>query len=252
MFAKPEFLMSKWMRKSVYACLAAAAAVTIASSASAAVQDVFSYVTDQSTYSAKPGDVITVKIYLKDQVANGNATPLLANVANKEAGLFGAGLSVAQSAGAPANPVTITGVALDTFDFAGPSGIITNTPTLVSFNEAIGNTQANAQLANTANGAAPNTPANQVYLGSVTLTAGSSTGTTTFKITGLSGNTLSGTSGYDLDQATSASPEYSGTSNAVNTNTFSVNVAPVPEPASLGIFAAASAAALARRPRRRR
>lgn len=259
MIAKLEFLMRKWMchRLAVgaAAALVGGASLLATRPAAAAVQDVFTYTTDQANYDASPGQTITVKIYLKDNLASG--TRFLAQ--SVQNGLLSAGVSVSQVvAGAPANPTTLSGLTMDTGEFAGPSFVGSNTATSIKFieNIAAGSTVPGVQLGNTGGGASPNTPVDSVYLGSVTLTAGSSAGKTTFTLGQNGANTLSRLDFDDLDSTgagtDSASVGYTPTSAQVPAPSFTVNVTATPEPSSLGALVGVAGAALARRSRRRR
>jgi hypothetical protein len=157
----------------------------------------YQYVTDHASYTAVSGSTVTVRLYLQETLDAGYSS-LLAGV-----GLFAAGAGVLRVSGSDAS---ITGLAADTSDFAGPSGInFTAADALLI--EAISFAAPGVQLANTGGGASPATLANEIYLGSLTIAVGPVPGGTTFSLgrhDPQNGNTLTYQSGNDLDQSTGA------------------------------------------------
>lgn len=219
---------------------------------------VYEYVPDQTSYTVQPGSVVNVLVYLKETVTSPSTSLITA-----DNGMLGAGVSLTRSAAnLPANPSAFitdaTGVTRNLADFSGPGNVTgangqgSPTATDVAFSEAVGPTVLNGvQTGNTGGGAAPAVPG-EVYLGSVKIQAGSDKGTTTFAIRihdPGNGNTLTNNNFYDLDQfdAASGAPAYTGASQ--KQNTFTVVVADVPEPASLGLLLGVGMFGLSRRRR---
>jgi len=227
--------MNKWTLKSLAA--AAVGVLALAGQANAAVS--YSYTTDQSTYNADAGQAVSVKLYLLETLSGGDSSVIVAHQ-----GVAGAGIQVARSAGGlPGDPSKITGVARNTTDFptvdAVPPAV---SDTNVKWFEGVGASDATGKMP----GATTNPLPNALFLGTVTVTAGT-LGTTTFNLLPFDaggGNTLTN-DGLDLD-FNSANPAYSGASS--NPTSFSVTV--VPEPAMAGILAMVGAAGTLIRRRR--
>jgi hypothetical protein len=212
---------------------------------------VYDYVTDQSSYTAaKAGDVINVKVYLKETLTGGS-TSVIAG----DGGLLGAGFSVTRlSANLPPTPATFvtdaTGVKSNTADFGGPGAVAgangsgSPTATDISLSEAIAPTATTGVVpGNTGGGVSPSI-ANEVYLGSFNITAGS--GSTAFAVkiyNAGGGNTITNGNFYDLD-FNNASPAFTGVGS--KTATFTVDV---PEPTSLGFVVGIGLVGLSRRRR---
>jgi hypothetical protein len=216
---------------------------------------VYDYVTDQNSYqAAKAGDVINVKVYLKETLTGGS-TSVIAG----DGGLLGAGFSATRlSTNLPPNPsVFVTDAATGTkpnlTDFGGPGAVAgangagSPTATDVSLSEAIAPTATTGVVpGNTGGGVSPSI-ANEVYLGSLNITSGP--GTTTFALKVYNsggGNTITNGNFYDLD-FNSTSPAFTGVGSKAPT--FTVTAPPVPEPASFGLVLGVGMLGLARRRR---
>jgi len=243
----------KW--KGVKWLAAAVCGVAMVPAVHAAV--VYDYVTDQSSYqAAKAGDVVNVKIYLKETLSGGS-TSVIAG----DGGLLGAGFSVSRlSTNLPPNPAVFitdaaTGVKANLTDFGGPGGVFgangsgSASPTDVSLSEAIAPTAPTGVVpGNTGGGVSPSI-ANEVYLGSVNITAGD--GATSFALKIFNpggGNTLTNNHFLDMDLGntdSSQGPTFPGVGSKVATFTVSL----VPEPTSLGFVLGIGVLGLARRRR---
>lgn len=163
----------------------------------------YQYVPDHASYSAPAGSTVTVDLYLQETVDVGNGS-LLAGV-----GLFSAGAGVSRVSGSDAS---IAGLAIDNFDFGGPSQFSFTTADALLI-EAIAVSSNGTQLANTGGGVSPSTPANEIYLGSVTIAVGAVPGTTTFSLGRHdpdNGNTLFYQSLNDVDAGQATAPAYTG------------------------------------------
>jgi hypothetical protein len=245
----------QWKRFAWLGALACGMAISQTSHAAL----VYEYVSDKSSYTAKPGDFINVLLYLKETVT-GTSTSLITADGN----MLGAGVGVSRSAtGLPSSPSAFvtdgTSVTRNLVDFSGPGNVTgangqgAPTATDVALSEAAGPPPAVPPgLGNTGGGAAPSVP-NEVYLGSVKILAGSQAGTTMFSVRVRDpgfGNTLTNGNFYDLDKfdSTSGAPAYTGASQ--KTNTFSIVVSDVPEPASLGLLIGVGMLGVTRRRRR--
>jgi hypothetical protein len=224
------------MRKLTMLGAAVAMGAFAAQRASAGVM--YQYVADASQYFIPaPGATVPVNVYLKENLTNGSPSVLVA-----DNGLFSGGAEVLRTGSGSS---TITGVNLDTVDFTGPSTVNVggadtnfnvNTGTLDKTGVGFGNTNG---------GAVANTPANEIYLGTVLIQAGS--GTTSYKLQAISGggSTLDFL-GNDLDVTSTTPPVYTGAADpSVTPFTFSVTAAP--EPASLGLLGLGALGLLARR-----
>jgi len=230
--------MSKF--KLVIVAATVALGLGIVQHASAAVT--YRYVSDQPTYTApSAGASVTVQLFLQETLTGGS-TSLLAPA--RENGVGALGLRVTRGAG---NSI-LSALNQDFTDFSGPEQHSVAAG-LISFTEAAGLPPAqNPQIGNTAGGTVSNPAANgRIYMGSITITAGSQA--TTFTIApydAFGGNSLSGKNFYDLDftQTSPAADAYTGANQ--NPTTFTVQV---PEPASFGIIGATIALGLLRRRR---
>ncbi|HWE94196.1 MAG TPA: PA14 domain-containing protein [Tepidisphaeraceae bacterium] len=163
----------------------------------------YKYVPGQTSYSAPAGTSLTVNLYLQETVDPGRSS-LLAGV-----GLFAAGAGVSRVSGSEAS---ITSIAIDAADFGGPSDM-SFTDADAAMIEAIGFSAPGAPLANTGGGISPSTPANEIFLGRLTIAVGAVPGTTTFSLgthDPNGGNTLFYQSLNDLDSSQTTAPTYTG------------------------------------------
>jgi len=224
--------------------LAAAALSGLLMTEAARAAVMFEYVSDKSSYQAAAGQVINVLVYLKETVTSPSTS-----VVTGDDGMYSGGMDLVRlAAGLPASPSTITGVTFDTADFGAGGNTFKNvTAADTYFFETLDNALTHGvPLGNTGNGASASIPG-QVYLGSFQITAGSAPGTTNFNLRVIpgGGNTLTNV-GNDVD-SNSTSPAYTGVGSKVTP--FSVVVADVPEPGSLGLLVGIGALGLVRRRR---
>jgi hypothetical protein len=228
---------------------------------------VYQYVTDSSNYTtATPGSTIDVKVYLKETLTSGSTS-----IITGDGGLFGAGMTLVRSAtGLPNSPsgfvTDATGFTFNLTDFGGPTkftgadGQGNPAATGVAFLTAVSPSNPNGvPLGNTGGGVSPSI-ANEVYLGTVHILAGSDNGVTTFNLrvhdNGF-GNTITNGSNpdftpYDLDVSNNggstppAAKVYTGASQSPSSFTVTVGV---PEPTSMGLLLGVGAFGLIRRRR---
>lgn len=215
--------------------------------ASASSQVAYDYVTDQTTYSGTPGSVLTVKVFLRETL-NGN--PSIIDT-TPETGLDGAAFEVVSTGTRPTNPSLMTAVSPDSADFADPSYIANVN------NSHVSNPNEVDLQESTANGATTGVktgnqgvPSNEVFLGTISVTVGSTAGTTSFNLGEYSvqgfigGYTITKPDGYDADvSGTAHGQPYTGVGSTVNT----FNVVSLPEPASASLFLLLGLPLLARR-----
>jgi hypothetical protein len=226
---------------------------------------IYQYVTDAPVYTATaPGQTITANLYLQETLT-GTSTSLIA----PENGLDGAGLFVTPRGSLSSNGTTIASILGNTQpEPAGFNGfLLTNASTgHPSTTQAwlVENVSANDLLggpSGTTAGGSGSGKVTRVLLGQLLLTPGGRGTSTTFLLEsfknvplsfgglGTDGNTLSFTSGYDLDVTNSNpnnGPFYTGAGSFSGANAFaftvqvSPQVAAVPEPSSLALFLAAA------------
>jgi hypothetical protein len=237
--------------KSIYAHLVVGLALLaslLAASARASVT--YSYVTDQSQYDGPAGGTITVNVYLKETLT-GNSQSIL--MPSNENGLFGAGFKVSEVSNSLPSPSILTKAtanddsASQQFNGGAFNVVsVTNTVATLSESQSFSNT-AGVQLGNhPALAGTVSTPGNQIFLGTVTITEGTSPGVTQFTLgaIGEAGTTVTYNDSDDLD-GNSTSPAYTGVGRTLTT--FSVGI---PEPASMGLLGASIAFGLLKRRRR--
>jgi hypothetical protein len=197
----------------------------------------YQYVADKGQYTAAAqGATVPVNVYLKENVTGGSSSVLVA-----DNGLFSGGAEMLRTGSGSA---TITGVNLDAVDFTGPTSVsVGAADTMFNVNTGTSDTKG-VGFGNTNGGAVANTPANEIYLGTVLVQAGS--GTTTYKLQAVpgGGNTLD-FMGNDLD-SNSTAPAYTGAGDA-SVTPFVFTVTAAPEPASLGLLGLGALGLLARR-----
>ncbi|HWE94195.1 MAG TPA: PEP-CTERM sorting domain-containing protein [Tepidisphaeraceae bacterium] len=230
------------------AVLSAVAAIGVVGSYQANAAVVYSYTTDQPDYSVAPGGTAVVKLYLQESGSPSFIT--------SDGGLFAAGNEVDFVSSSASTPATITGQAPNTTDFGGPtSNTVSKTQSVLIM--AIASPPApDVQLQNTGGGASPNTLSNEVYIGSITITAGSS-GVTHYTVGAVNdpqfgiGEVTLTKSQADLDLGTDSLgnplPNVTGVNSTLTP--FTVTVGAAPEPASLGLLACGGLLALRRRRR---
>jgi hypothetical protein len=234
-FTTPKSLLTT----SCSVALASALAVVSAHPACANIN--YSYVPGQKTYTAGPGGTVNVPIYL-DESLTGNSPSLLA----ADGGLASAGFQVSRATTGPGNPAALGSVTAAP-GFGGPSAYFTETASEVAFTESV-SLQSTTGVAPTSVSAG----LNQIYLGTLTIQAGSLAGETTDftlgPIVAHHGNTLTNDNFYDLDQtdnggtpgsASGQVPAYNGATSTAFTVTTST-----PEPSSLPLLALGGLAGL--------
>jgi hypothetical protein len=228
----------------------------------------YEYVTDATNYLVNPGQTVTVNLYLQETLA-GTTPSLIA----ADKGIFGVGIFINQVGVSPTNakPSAITaiagnvGTAPNAFDgFATPtlySNATTGAVTGASLVEggSVSSTSPTGPSGTTTGGSVSG-PVTRVFVGTMTLAAGDANGQTTYTLqtykyapAGNSGNTLTYTTAYNLDNPTAAGsptiPSQFGTvtgADVFGANggpapfTFNVVVA-VPEPGSMGLASLAAA-----------
>lgn len=246
------------MRLASIACFLGVAAGL---SAPARASVIYSYVTDAPSYSGPAGSIVPVNIYLLETVTGSSGSFITAN-----GGLLGAGAAV--------NVVGTTGGTAASFGsgsavFNPNTTDFGNPPVLASslyYNQGAGPAANNLEFqeahSNTQSGVNPT--AGKVLLGTLDIQVG--TGKTTYDLTSLFNDTINGGNsatgqtnsntvttnpvpfGSDLDVTQPG--VYTGANDAPAT-VFTVNssASPVPEPASLAVFAAGAMGLLIRRRR---
>ncbi|HWE02699.1 MAG TPA: PEP-CTERM sorting domain-containing protein [Tepidisphaeraceae bacterium] len=233
---------------------AAQVALCIAVGQTRATPITYDYVTDKSSYTAAAGQTVSVKVFLQENL-NGNTSIISGHGEN---GLYGAAFEVLSGSRPSPNPSLMTALTLNTTDFNGGSPtVFVNNPFVSNPNEADGQEQisnGNTMGVPLANQGAP---ANEVYLGMLTITVGSTPGTTNFSlgeydVQGNAGyNTITNPDGYDLDgSGTVGTTSYTGV--GTMTTPFTVISPPTPEPTSMALLTFGSLAMLARRRHRAR
>ena len=241
------------------AAMAAGLAVIGTPGTSRAAVTSYSYIAQPQGGVIVPGASNTVNLYLQEVQPSG-ATFTAAG----DGGLFGAGVALIEQPGG--SGVSVTGVANNAL--AEPAGFTGNNingftgSTLWSNSSVTGGFLSDAVNNSASSGVSPASVTHNAdgsttslyLLGTATLNVGA-TPNATFKVesfhdvgqgvfvgSGSNGNTLTFNSGDDLDQAAAA---YAGANG--NGSSFVVGAAPVPEPASMAVFALGAAGLLARR-----
>lgn len=194
-------------------------------SASATTSGVrYAYVTDQTSYSGAAGSDVTVYLYLREYLSGGSTSVIVS-----DGGLSSFGVSIDRSsASLPADPSTITALAANAADFPAFSGS-PFTQFTASSGTAFGaisiGSGSGIQPGNTG-GAAPSV-ADEIYLGRLHVTIGTS-GTTTFSVGAIDpingGSTTTKSDIYDLDISQATAPAYTGV--GVAASLFTVTATP--------------------------
>jgi hypothetical protein len=224
------------MRKLTMLGAAVAMGAFAAQRASAGVM--YQYVADAGQYTAPAaGATVPVNVYLKEIASGGSPSLLVA-----DNGLFSGGAEVLRTGSGSA---VMTGVNLDTVDFTGPSAVnVGGADTTFNVNTGTSDLKG-VGFGNTNGGAVSGTPANEIYLGTVLISAGS--GTTSYKLQAVSGGgTTLDFQGNDLDVSSASAPAYTGAGDA-SVTPFTFTITPTPEPASLGLLGLGALGLLARR-----
>jgi hypothetical protein len=233
--------------KSVLMTAAAAASLAVAGSANAAITykyTTYTGGTPVTTYNATAGVPITIPIYLYESLTSGSSSLI-----TSEDGMFTAAFSVTQTSNTGTGTLTSSAGSITTNgqNFATDGGFANSSGKDSSLFQGI----ANALGGSAPSGPLPNA-SGDIQIGSVTITT-SVTNTFTlgafnYPATKSPDLTTTFTNGDDLD-ANSTSPAYTGA--IANPETFSVVVAPVPEPTSAALLGISSLGLLARARRRK-
>jgi hypothetical protein len=199
----------------------------------------YQYVTDATNYNAVAGTNVTANVYLQETVT-GSDTSFIAT----ENGLFSAGFGTKQTGSVPTGATTIMKITPNTqtepngfggFLFQDVSSTKGYQLEVTSISDTVGGPSGTTAGGSVTTGGGTTTT--RVFLGTITLTAGSLGTTTTFTIesaknyVNADGNTLTFTNGFDLDKDSTGSPTWTGADSIMPANTFTVTA--VPEPSSL-------------------
>ncbi len=224
---------------------AAAAALAAAGSAKAAITYKYTTYTGGTavtSYNATAGVPITIPIYLYEQLSNGSSSLI-----TSDDGMFTAAFSVTQTSNTAAGTLTGSAGSItsngDNFaaggGFANPSG--KDSSTFQGIANAVGEAASSGPLPNASG---------DIQIGSITITTNVSNtfvlGAENYPATKSADLTTTFNSLYDLDP-NSTSPAYTGA--IANPETFSIVVAPVPEPTSLAVLGIGALGLLTRRRR---
>jgi hypothetical protein len=202
----------------------------------------YQYVTDATNYNAVAGTNVTANVYLEETVTGSDTSFIAA-----QNGLFNAGFGTQRTGTVPTGASTISNITPNTqtepAGFQGPTSQFVNaTKAWQLEGTSLGDTTAGPS-GTTAGGSVTTvggTTTTKVFLGTITLTAGSLGTTTTFTIQSKrtlqndpgDGNTLTFKNGQDLDQnGTFGAFTWTGADSISPNNTFTVTA--VPEPSSL-------------------
>jgi len=233
----------RMMSKRRLGAAAAACVLGLAPATGAAIS--YRYVTDSPTYSAGPGALVPVKVYLQETLTGGSHSLLVG-----DGGLFNAGAAVGYAAlpGSEGNgsPATLSTFAFDTSDFSGLTAQnVAPDGSSLDFQEGVGGSASFGPMGIIS-------AAGRIqFLGTLTVEAGGAGNVSTFSLgqDGGSGNTITFKNAFDLDfngDGTAADGNtytWTGTDGAVSNFT----VAATPEPSTPGLLAIAASAFLARR-----
>jgi PEP-CTERM motif len=231
--------------RSIMMTAAAATALAAAGSAKAAITYKYTTYTGGTavtSYNATAGVPITIPIYLYEQLTNSSSSLI-----TSDEGMFSACFSVTQTTNTGAG--TLTGsagsVSSNGSNFSAGGGFANSSGKDSSLYQGIANALGNSA----SSGPVPNA-SGDIQIGSVTITPTVTTtyvlGAENYPATKSADLTTTFTNGYDLD-ANSTSPAYTGA--IANPETFSVVVAPVPEPASAAVLGIGALGLLTRRRR---
>lgn len=215
--------------------VAIAAAVTLAAfgggrTASGAV--IYTYVADVSNVTLSPGQVSSISLYLVETTTGGSTSALVS-----EEGLFGSYVDVTYLPGVPslASPSFISGLSPNTTDFNDPSSPESSLSPAFAYLRQI--TDVLAPSGPTGTEISPGV--RQVYLGSVTVTGGTSGGVTTFRV---------GDDPAHNDTLTFDGAAPIDVTPGIVSTTFTVTI-PVPEPTAAAMVWLLGCAAITRRRR---
>jgi len=209
--------------------MAAAAVICMLSAGQTRATVTFDYVPEQGIYTATAGALVTVNVLLRETLTNGSTSILPQAV---EDGVSTVGVRLNLTGGT----AKITAMSPNTTAFTGPAIAPAATDTTAGF--------VLAKDAAAPHGVQPNNKTATVstyVLGSFTVQASATPGTSTFRLLqyNSNGNSYTWTNVLDLDAGNSVAadgPVFVGTNNAP-VSTFTVVVNPVPEPGSLCLLA---------------
>jgi hypothetical protein len=248
-------------RRVTAAAVAGLIAFIVGHYAKAATSDFLYEPQSTSQLVQTPGATVSLALFLHATTTTG------ANLINNNGGLLSAGVAM-QVASSIGTPSSIASYALNGTDFSSPSFLQPATITsdgsrMYNDSEATASTTSGVMFGNTAGGTIDNPAANnEIYLGTVTLTAGGPGSRTVFNIgenstpSGQTGGFTitylpppsNGFAGYDIDEPSlnrPGSPAYIGV--GTNVSTFTLNVAgTIPEPGTLGLLAVGALLGLCR------
>ena len=251
------------MRKFYLGLIGVCMACGLAAKARASV--VYTYVTDQSTYSGSAGSIVPVSIYLQETLTGGSTSLITGN-----GGLFSAGAAFDATNPGSGEALVQSGTFVANSGF---NGIVSpaynqgtgNAANNLEINENIAVTSPpTAGVALTSSSTVGSTTTDKVLLGTINVKVGSAS--TSFNLTsladeswgngggGFNGNTLTAVNNIDLD-STNNVPNgggftYTGSdANTAGTN-FTVTPSAVPEPVSFAVFGVGALGLLIRRQRR--
>ncbi len=259
------------VRKSLVLAASSALSLVFVGNAHGGVAYKYTVDASQMSYNVAAGTSITLNIYLNEAVTGAGNTSILAP--NLENGLSGAGFALSALPNGLTLPSTITSAAFNndaasnqfnggTFNVKAVTAVLAQVSES-NFSSASG---TGVELGNNpplATATGISTPSNDVFLGTVTLTAGTTPGTTIFDLgagTGaFAGNTVTTENTFDLDQSgvangtgadgtTQENQAYTGVGSAVTA--ISVTVLGTPEPASIGLVGLVSTLGLLSRRRK--
>jgi hypothetical protein len=216
------------------AILAAAGAMAIVTRTAPATVS-YRYMTDTPAVTLAPLQTAGVNVFLEETVSGGSTSLLAA-----EHGIVGAGFQTTGFSNL-AHPSSVQSITSNAAAFSGPASTGTTGANNLFLMEAVNFPDAIGALGSATGGIT------RVLLGTIHIQAGADAGRTMFSLAGYQDNTLTFTSGYDLDVSQGTAPAYTGTSfNVPPTPDFSVTVI-LPEPGSLALLGTGAIVLMRRR-----